>query len=317
MMKLPVEKMKLPIMKSVTTFLAAVCTIGILNAAEIEPPDVYQAVRQASQDIELVREVMGRPILDADPWVVEHAEPRHVYYQAQTLFRKVGRLKRQLANEESVMPPVPTGEIEPQHVLQVIHAAQEGVEVIRGELGINYRTELPTREADREPKDVFREIVQLGRQLNLMLDRPIQPQDVYGQIELAATYVAGALTTDETAPVYGELPPFEPHKVPADVYRRVLECLGIAQDIGGQHGISVLQLNLRRELRRRDIMPSDVYDLATTVLAEVAYLTLTLDALDVDVPPIERPRHIFPSHVYQLTRMLQEELARLQTHLTE
>ena len=302
-------------MKRCIFLLVAVSTIGVFQAAEIEPPDVYQAVRQVSQDIELIREVMGRPKLEAATWVVEHAEPRHVYYQAQTLFRKVGRLNRQLTGTESTMPPVPTGEIEPQHVLQVIHAAQERVEAIRGELGINYRSELPARESDREPKDVFRETVQLGRQLNLMLDRPIQPQDVYAQLELAATYVAGALTTDESVPVYGTLPPFEPHKVPADVYRRVLECLGIAQDIGSQHGISVLQLNLRRELRRRDIMPSDVYDLATTVLAEVAYLTLTLDALDVDVPPIDRPKHIFPSHVYQLARMLQEELARLESHL--
>ena len=198
----------------------------------------------------------------------------------------------------------------------MVHASQEGVEATRAELEINYRAELPEREADREPKDVFREIVQVNRQLNLMLDRPIQPQDVYGQIELAATYVAGALTTDESEPVYGELPPFEPNKEPADVYRRVLECLGIAQEIGEQNGISVLQLNLRRELRRQDITPSDVYDLATTVLAEVAYLTLTLDALDVDVPPINRPKHIFPSHVYQLTRMLQEELAHLQSHLS-
>ncbi len=304
-------------MKNWLCLLAAVSAVGATSAAEIEPPDVYQAVRQVSQDIELVREVMGRPKLEADAWVVEHAEPRHVFYQAQTLFRKVGRLNRQLTGGESVMPPVPTDEIEPQHVLQVIHAAQEHVETIREELGINYRSELPAREADREPKDVFRETVQLGRQLNLMLDRPIQPQDVYAQLELAATYVAGALTTDESEPIYGELPPFEPHKVPADVYRRVLECLGIAQDIGEENGISVLQLNLRRELRRRDIMPSDVYDLATTVLAEVAHLTLTLDAFDVDVPPIERPKHIFPSHVYQVASMLQEELARLESQLIQ
>ncbi len=297
--------------------LAVSCTLGTLGASEIEPPDVYQAVRQVSQDIELIREVMGRPQHEAPAWVVEHAEPRHVYYQSQTLFRKVGRLDKQLTGDESVMPPIPTGEIEPQHVLQMVHAAQERVESIRKELGINYRTELPVREAERQPRDVLRETVQVNRQLNLMLDRPIQPQDVFAQLELAATYVAGALTTDESAADYGELPPFAPSKVPADVYRRVLECLGIAQDIGAQHGVSVLQLNLRRELRRRDISPSDVYDLATTVLAEVAYLTLTLDAVDVDVPPIERPKHIFPSHVYQVAGMLQEELARLEVHLTQ
>ena len=100
-------------MKKVATFLLFASTFGAVNANDVEPPDVYQAVRQVSQDIELVREVMGRPKLDVDPWVVEHAEPRHVYYQAQTLFRKVGRLKQQLTDEDSVMPSAPLGEIEP------------------------------------------------------------------------------------------------------------------------------------------------------------------------------------------------------------
>ena len=48
-------------------------------------------------------------------------------------------------------------------------------------------------------------------------------------------------------------------------------------------------------------------------LAEVAYLTLTLDARAVDLPPIKRPKHIFPSHVFQMAGMLQDELARLET----
>lgn len=48
------------------------------------------------------------------------------------------------------MPSVPTGGIEPQHVPQVIHAALGRVGAVRAELGINYRTELPARDADRE-----------------------------------------------------------------------------------------------------------------------------------------------------------------------
>ena len=296
---------------------ASVCSAGAIAAEPdmIAPPHVYQAVRQVAQDVELIREVMGKPKLEAPAWVVDHAEPRHVFYQAQTLFRQVGRLAQQMTGEESVLPPFPTGEIEPQHVLRVVQAAQERVERVRDELGISYSAELPTLEMGRQPRDVFRETVQAIRQLNLMLDRPIQPRDVYGRLELAAAYVAGALTEDEANPVYGTRPPFDPGKVPSDVYRRVLECLGLAQEIGRQHGIEVLRLNLRRELRRRDIEPSDVYLLATTLLAEVAYLTLTLDAKDVDLPPIERPKHIFPSHVFQMAGMLQDELARLETQL--
>lgn len=302
-------------MKSqVSTVMISIMFVTVAAfAEEIRPPHVYQAVTQTSGDIELIREVMGRPKLDAPPWTVDHAEPRHVYYQVRTMFRKVARLLEQTTGEEISTPPLAESvEIEPRHVLEIVHAAQNGIEKIRSELGISYLAELPPLEKERQPRDVLREVIQANRQLNLMLNRPILPEDVYGQLELAATYVAGALTTEESKPIYGSLPPFDTGKMPSDVYRRVLECLSIAQEIGQQHGIEVLQVNLRRELRRRDIAPSDVYDLATTLLAEVAYLTLRLDAFDVDLPPIERPKHIFPSHVYQMATMLQNELAQLQ-----
>lgn len=308
--------MKRPL-ASVTTICVLFATATAL-AEEIRPPHVYQAVTQTAQDIELIREVMGRPKLDAPPWLIDHAEPRHVYYQVRTMFRKVARLVEQTTGDEITLPPLAESvELEPRHVLEIVHAAQAGIAQIRGELGISYLAELPQLENDRLPRDVLREVVQANRQLNLMLNRPTLPQDVYGQLELAATYVAGALTIDESNPIYGSMPPFDTGKMPSDVYRRVLECLSIAQEIGQQHGIEVLQVNLRRELRRRDIAPSDVYDIATTLLAEVAYLTLRLDAFDVDLPPIERPKHIFPSHVYQMATMLQNELALLQEKLDE
>ena len=274
---------------------------------------VYQAVVRLGADVGLVREVMGRPESTTDPWIVVEAEPRHVFYQALTLLRKANRLAMELTEEQRVgLLPVPEGEIEPALVLDVINRAGVQVDAVRNELEITYRAESPQLESDRQPSDVLREIVQVSRQLNFLIDRQFRPEDVYGRLELAATYVAGALTEDEATPEYGELPPFESGKVPADVYRRVLECLELATVIGERRGVDVLKLNLRRELRRRDIAPADVYDLATTLLSEVAYLTLVLDAKDVDAPPIEQPKHIFPSHVYRIAGMLQDELARLE-----
>lgn len=295
----------------------AVLFLGVGSNAiaedETTSAHVYQAVVQLGAEVDLVREVMGRPESTTDPWIVVAAEPRHVFYQALTLLRKANRLAVELTEEQRVgLLPVPEGEIQPSLVLDVINRASMQVDAVRNELGITYRAEPPELEADRQPSDVLREIVQVSRQLNFLIDRQFRPADVYGRLELAATYVAGALTEDETAPVYGELPPFESGKVPADVYRRVLECLELATVVGERRGVDVLKLNLRRELRRRDIAPADVYDLATTLLSEVAYLTLVLEAKDVDTPPIERPRHIFPSHVYRIAGMLQDELARLE-----
>lgn len=275
---------------------------------------VRQAVGQISQEVELVRQVMGRPAVTASPWIVVHAELRHVYYQMQTVLRGVNRLSRELTGEGAELPPVPLGEIEVPHLVELATATLAGLASIREELGIDYSPESGALRRSG-PQDVLREAVQVDRQLELMLDRPTVPADVYDRLMLAAAYVAGALTEDPEAPVYGDLPPFEAHRMPADVYRRVLECLAIAREIDREHGIPVLQLDMRRELRREDIQPRDVYHLATTVLAELAHLTLMLEAVDVDLPPVERPKHIFPAHVYQIAGMLWNQMTRLEAKL--
>lgn len=302
-------------MKNLAAALFAFVTASAAIAEdETTSAHVYQAVVRLGADVDLVREVMGRPESTAAPWIVVQAQPRHLFYQALTLLRKSNLLAAELVSDRrmGLLPAVPEGEIHLALVLEVVERASAQIGAVRGELGISYRAEAQALDEDAQPADVLREIVQISRQLNFLVDRRFSLVDVYNRLELAATYVAGALTEDEAVPTYGELSPFESGKVPADVYRRVLECLELATVIGEERGIDVLKLNLRRELRRRDIAPTDVYDLATTLLAEVAYLTLVLEAKDVDAPPIERPKHIFPSHVYQVAGMLQDELARLE-----
>ena len=300
-----------------TLALASLPAWSVTAAEDSGIAHVYQAMGQISQDVELIREVMGRPKVTTAPWIVIEAETRHVYYQMQTVLRDVNRLARELTGEGAQLPPSPLGEFEVSHLRDLSVAMRSGLERIMGELGITYRAEAGELDPDRGPQDVLREAVQVDRQLELMLDRRITSADVYDRLMLAATYVAGALTDDPEAPVYGTLPPFDPHKMPSDVYRRVLECLAIAQEIDRKHGIPVLQLDLRRELRRRDIEPSDVYHLATIVLVELAHLTLMLDAVDVDLPPVERSKHIFPAHGFQIAGMLQDQMARLEAKLEE
>lgn len=44
-------------------------------------------------------------------------------------------------------------------------------------------------------------------------------------------------------------------------------------------------------------------------------LIVALFSLAVAPSTIERPKHIFPSHVYQIAGMLQDELARLEDQM--
>ena len=298
--------------------VVAFSTAAAAATQKVTPAHVYQATGQVGAAIELVREVMGRPTLAAPPWKVDHAEPRHVLYQAQAMFRKVNRLAEQLRLPAVDSPPIPAeAEIEPADVIRFVHGAYDQLGRIRIELGIAQAPELPPFDALVAPRDVLREVVQASRQVNLMLDTPIQPADVYARMELTVAHVAAALSEDSAVPSYGTLPDFKGGKTPADVYRRVLECLGLAQTIGAGQGIDVLQLDLRHELRRSDLVPVDVYHLTTTVLAEVAHLALVLDAEDADLPPVERPKHIFPSHVYRMAGLLLNSLRQLEDRLEE
>ena len=136
----------------------AAASSAMATEEETTSAHVYQAVVRLGEEVDLVREVMGRPELTTDPWIVVQAEPRHVFYQALTLLRKANRLAVELVNENRAgLLPVPEGEIQHALVLDVIERAAAQIDAVRSELGISYRAETPALEADREPSDVLRE----------------------------------------------------------------------------------------------------------------------------------------------------------------
>ena len=298
-------------MKVLAPLLVAVWVGMAASAQEVTSAHVYQAVGQITADVELLRDTMGRPTSKMPPWIVDHALPRHVLYQAQALFHNANRLGSQLGLAEQDVPPVPAGQVTPADVLEVVRATHALLDMVRKQLDVNYGTDLPPLVAEQLPRDVLRELVQASRQLNLMLDEPIHPKDVYDQLESAAAHVAGALADGDGKPSYAPPPPFEPRRTQVDVYRRLLECVGLAQKIGAKEGIEVLQLNLRMEMRRTDIGPSDSYHLATTLLAELVHLGTVLKTGPAEPPPVERPAYILPAHVYRMAGVLRNELARL------
>ena len=302
-------------MKRLTSLLVALGIAAAAEAQEITSTHVYQAVGQIATDVELLRETMGRPLSEMPPWIVDHALSRHVLYQAQALRHNANQLGRQLGLPMQDMPPAPIGEVTPADVLEVVRATHALLDLTRKQLGVDYGTDLPPLATEQLPRDVLRELVQASRQLNLMLDDPIHAKSTYDQLESAASRVAGVLSKDGATPLYSPPPPFEHGRTPIDVYRRVLECVGLAQKIGAKKGIEVLQLNLRMEMRRTDIGPSDSYHLVTTLLAELEHLSTVLDTQPAEPPPIERPQYILPSHVHRMAGVLRNELARLDMKL--
>ena len=280
------------------------------NDSDKSPADVMVAVSRFASDLEALRLYMGRPAVTNKRFQVEFAAPRHDFFQAQTMVRKVNRLGSEVAG---LMRQPPTAA--PEHhaivssdVLEVVAQAQGQLDLIRAALGIETQDSARKRNRQIEAKDVFEELAQINRQLNLMIDDPFLSSDVHTQLSLANVYLAGVLMKQDKE--YFPTVPFVANKQPLDVYELLIDCFALNQRVGERMEIPVLRINARR-LKRDHSIRSDNYDLATILLSDVAFWSARL-AHDEDViPPAEPQKNVFPAHVYAKAESVREQLSSI------
>ncbi len=278
------------------------------SAPQIAPSDVYARVILLQQELELVRYEMGKPRRLEGRGRIALVAPREVYFQALTLFRKANRLSFEHTREIVDDLPRPDGEIEPADVLAVVENALDRIRRVKEELGISDTIAQEAPDPSKTSDDVILAIVRASQQLNLLLDQPFSPVEVYEQLTLAIGYAA-RLRAQFPGDRIPETPQFESGKVPIEVYRKLLDCFAIIRRIAEKSNLSMLRLEVD-EGNLATAIPSDVYDVATLLVSELAYLWEQLD----DVPP-PRPAYYpgrrFPSHVYQRALLLERQLAEI------
>ena len=305
--------MRRPLMLAIFKLqVATVFCVGmgsLVRAQPIDNPDLFALASQVAEEVELVREFMGRPFDDSPRIPASNVSQPAVYFQAQTLFRKVNQLAQTFAGTPRVAAPaLPEGDVEPAHTHRVLTEAMEQVGLVKRALGIETQVEAVSS-GSASATGVFMTIIDLNRQLNLLIDEPIGPSDVFDQMTLAVLYGAGILAK------YGieDLPPpaeFDGHKRPADVYGLLLEEINRVSRLSDRAGVDVLRLSPTRNIPD-DIEPGHVYDVARILVAGLAVLADGLDAQDV-YPALEQPERIFPTQVYARATVLQRQLQQLE-----
>jgi len=273
----------------------------------IEPSDCFVHARHLANEVEAIRHEMGRPTDARQPVSVSGVSPRECWFQALAVFRKCDRLCAEVAGDPRAQVPhaPPIHQIQPGDVIKVIDAAARELAEVKQALGISERRDPPAREATRTPSDVFGALATVNRQINLLLTMPFTPADVYQQLAIAVAYAA-RLT--------GKEPPssdFVRGKRPADCYERLTSCLEAVRTVLRKRNQPVID-KAPAPGEAREVLPSDVFDLASLVLGEVAFL----HALQADSnPPYpfegNLPGRKLPSHVWQLAGVLEQQLAQL------
>ncbi len=281
----------------------------------IQPGDVLARLELLSADVELVRREIGAPKESRPAVVVKGAKPRDNYFQALSLNRKAQRLCFDLTGADGAFPPAaPAPDItRPADVLAVVDAAVSNVRRVKAHLGISEESREPPPDHSKTPSDVFRLIVGVNRQLSLMLDTRPTPTMVYEQLT-EAVGTANRLLARFPGAAETAGPPLERGKTPGDVHARLLRCMDQLRGIAKHLGWTALEVDWR--LPSEQVAPSDVYDLATMLVAEMHYLESRLpraagSAALTDFPPGRK----FPAHNVQRAGLIEAQLAEIRKQI--
>ena len=304
--------------------LGAESPAGVAEGEEVQPGHVFLAARQLHFELVALRHVLGQPPLpeSSAELLVVAASPRHVFFQAQVLFRKTHQLAEEVAEDKalsldeldvdwrrSTPRPAPVGrEVRPQDVLRLVMDSQDRIKALLAQLNVRLSLrDPPDFDSATQPADVLEEILKIKRQLNRMMERKYSMRNVYAQLQAAINY-AGDLGGG-----YPPLPAPSQAALPLDVHERLVASLGLVRDLEAQAGVQVIDVRTEGEFAAEEVMPNDVYDLATMVLGELRHMAEQAQAPST-VPPrgeYTMPRTVLPGHVIALVAVLETQLADL------
>ena len=284
------------------------------SSQTIDNAAAYALANQLADELELVRERMGRPYDDTPRLPVSEVSELELYFQVESLLEKANQLAQELAGTAPRAPgPVPSGPIEPADYYSLLEDALAQVRLVADAIGIGEQVRFEPRAAPISATGVFLVVIDVNRQLNLMLQVPIRNADVFDEVSTAVTYAAALLSQHTDAETVPAAPPFDGHKRPADVYRLLTECIDAVIRIAPGYGVHVAGLSTRRNIPD-DIGPGHAYDIARILVADLFALTRAADA-----PIVRRqlptPKHVFPTQVYMQARILLRQLEELEGRL--
>jgi hypothetical protein len=270
---------------------------------DVRPGDCYAHAQRLLAEVGAIRDEMGRAADTRSLPEVTEARPRDCYFEALATWSKVDRLASELGVQPTRMAQtIPAiRDLRPGHVLAVIDAVLEQVDGIKKQLKISESAKAPTVEATRQPSDVLVTLIRINRELSRSLERPFTPADCYRTVALASAYAArlGAAA---------ELAPFERRRKPEHCFERLLACHAAVGKLLAKKGESPLAARGTPT----EVLPGDVYDLASVVLGEVALLhSLAPTAMPLYAFEPATSGHRLPAHVDQLARTLEAQLATL------
>ena len=288
------------------------CLLASNAFSQATPTDVYQRVLEVSAEVNLIRLEMGVTDAAKPDMAISGAQPREVYFQALTLFKKSNRLLFEHLREREDPPTLSSGDITPDDVLTLINGALELVLHVKQSFGIKETATIELSNETRTPTDVYKLIIRVNRTLNSLLQQRFAPAEVYQQLTYGVGLSSSILATVASADRLGIEPALARRKTPVDVYRKLIAIYTIIHETLKLSSEACLVIE-EAENERTDVSPSDVYDLASLLVSELIYLHSLTPGANA-AKDSYYPGDKLPSHVYQRAGRLETQLRTLRNY---
>jgi len=281
-----------------------------LSLQSMTPADVFARVQLVRKELDDIRFEMGKSKSREVGLLVEGANPHEVFFQAKTFDQKMARLMIELTEQSwPLQENDGPGDIHPFHVWNVVDTSLRRILSLKQQLGLSSTNSEALADPETTPTQVFFVIGLANKQLNLLLMHQFSPKDVAEQVNLGLEYTTLLLRNFPAAPAPAPLPSLERGRTPWNSYDRLVDCYMVLGSIARASNVKMLNL-ATQNLDRPDIQPNDVYDLATLIVSELAYLHAHLpNALPPRLIKLHGP--ILSSHVYQQAGGLLAQLEAL------
>src|SRR5688572_28378136 len=190
--------------------LLTLLPVAAAHAQDQDNAAAYALANQVADELELVRERMGRPFDDSARLPLSAVSELELYYQTQSLLGKANQLAQELAGAAPRAPgPVPSGEVDADDVYALLDDALAQVRVAAEAIGITERATFEQRVTSIAATGVFLVVIDINRQLNQMLRVPIGNAEVFEEVSAAITSAAALLATYPGTTPVPEPPPFD------------------------------------------------------------------------------------------------------------
>ncbi len=284
--------------------LAMIDSLPTIGQQEIRPSQVFREVDLIEQRVYQLLDLLGeapRPEINVD---ISDVQPREVYSMARLLAVKANAICQAQGSERVEIPPNPTGAITSEHVFKMSLITQEALSMVLRKNGIRPETDKKEEDHTKLPTDVFKKILAVNRLLNQILPADITPSHVFVQVSESVNYVN--LFIDQFGLKNSGQTPFVDGYSPWQVANQLQKCYKLLETVALAHDYQLM--HLETTAASRDTRPADVYDWATILLYQLAYI-YNVTASVTEIPPkVNFEEGKTPSHVYQKARELESSL---------